>query len=67
MRLARNYITIRLELDRCAGICNTLDDISDEVSAPNETEGLNLLVFNMVVAISESKILTKHKFMEIGM
>ena len=44
--------TFAIDLDRCAGSCNTLDDLSNTVSVPNEAEDLNLSV--------ESKILIKH-------
>ena len=35
------------ELDGCVGSCNTLNDLSSEVCAPNITEDLNIHVFNM--------------------
>ena len=53
-------------LDRCAGSCNTLDEVSNEVCAPNQTGDLNLLVFNMVTGINESRILT-NTTMQMGM
>ena len=48
------------KLDRCAGSCNTLTDLSNKLCAPNKTEELNLSVFNMMTEINESKTLTKH-------
>ena len=42
------------------GSYNTLDDLSDRISAPNKTEDLNLSVFNMITGINKSKSLTKH-------
>ena len=45
-------ITILLSRD-------TLDDPSSRVSVPNETEDLNLHVFNMITGINESKTLAK--------
>ena len=33
--------------------------MSNKVHVPNETENLNLSVFNMITGINESKILTK--------
>ena len=52
-----------VNLDKSMGSCNTLNDLSNEyfkLYVPNKTEGLNLSVFNMIMGINESKILTKH-------
>ena len=49
-----------INLDRCVGTCNTLDDLSNNVCVPNETEDLNLYVFNMITGINESRTLAKH-------
>ena len=49
-----------VKLDRGVGICNTLNDLCNKVSAPNKTEDLNLSVFNMITVIDQSKMLTKH-------
>ena len=54
------YYPFLVKLDRCVGSCNTLNDLSSKVCAPNKTEKLNLSAFNMVTGINESKILTKH-------
>ena len=45
-------------VDRCAGICITLDYLF-RICVPNETEYLNLCVFNMITEISESRTFTK--------
>ena len=55
------YHPFVVNLDRCAGSCNTLDDLSDRIYVPNKTEDLNLHVFNMITGINESRTLTKHK------
>ena len=55
-----HYYPFATNQDRYAGSCNTFNDLSSQVSVPNETEDLNLNVFNMVTGIKESKILTKH-------
>ena len=47
-----------VNLDRCVGSCNILNDLSNIVCVPNKTEDLNLSVFNMMTGINESK--TKH-------
>ena len=39
---------------------NTLKDLSSEVCVPNETQDLNLSVFNMITGLTESKILTEN-------
>ena len=48
-----------VKLDRCVGSCNALNDLSNKVCVPNKTEDLNLILFNMITRINESKILTK--------
>ena len=37
-----HYHPFAVNLDTCAGSCNTLDDLSNKVCVPNETESLNL-------------------------
>ena len=48
-----------VKLDRCVGICNTLNGLSNEVCVPNKTEDLNLSVFNMITGTNELNTLTK--------
>ena len=55
-----HYYPFAVKLDRCVGSCNTLNDISNKVLAPNKTEGLSLSVFNMITEINYSKALTEH-------
>ena len=55
-----HYYPFAVKLDGCFGSCNTLNDLSNKVCAPNKTENLNLSMFNMIRAINESKTLTKH-------
>ena len=54
-----HYYPFAVKLDRCVGSCNTLNDVSNKVCAPNKTEDLNLSLFNMITGIHESKSLTK--------
>ena len=54
------YYPFAVKLDGCIRSCNTLSNLSNKVCVPNETEGLNLSLFNMIARINESKILTKH-------
>ena len=58
--IVKDYVTIHLQLDRCVESCNTLNDISKGVCFGNETEDVNLSVFNMVTGINESKRFAKH-------
>ena len=48
-----------VNLDRCVGSCNTLDDLSNRVCVSNETEDFKLEYFNITIGINKSKILTK--------
>ena len=54
-----HYYPLAVKLDRCVGSCNTLNDLSNKVCAPNRTEDSNIHVFNMTTGKSESEILTK--------
>ena len=55
-----HYYPFAVILDRCAGRCNVLNDLSSNVCVPNKTDDLNLSVFNIVTGINESKTLTNH-------
>ena len=39
--------------DTCNGSCNALYDLSDGICAPNKTEDVNLVVFNMITKINK--------------
>ena len=47
------------KLDRFAGSCNTLNDLSNKICVPNKTRDLNIIVFNMITGINEQKFLIK--------
>ena len=49
-----------VELAKCVGSCSALNDLSNELCVPNETENLNLSVFNMIAGIIELQRLRKH-------
>ena len=51
-----HYYPFAVKLYRCVGSCNTLNDLSNKVCVPNKKEDLNLIVFNMITCINESKI-----------
>ena len=55
-----HYYPFAVKLDRCLGSCNTLNDLSNKVWAPNKAKNLNLSVFDMITGKNESNILTKH-------
>ena len=55
-----HYCTFGVNLNRCVGSSNTLDDLSSRICVWNETEDLNLCVFNMIARINEPKTLAKH-------
>ena len=55
------YYPFAVKLDRCAGSCSTVNDLSNKVCVvPNKTEDLNLNTSNIVIGINQSKTLTKH-------
>ena len=54
-----------VKLDKCAGIYNTLNDLSNKVCIPNKTENLNIDVFNTTTVINESKTFNKRFIMHI--
>ena len=39
-----SYYQFAVNLDRCVGSCNTLNDLSNRVYVPNKTEYLNLFL-----------------------
>ena len=55
-----HYYAFSVNLDRCVGSCNTLNELSNKLCVPNRTEDLNPSVFNMIIGINKWKTLTKH-------
>ena len=51
-----HYYPFAVQLDRCVGSCNTLNDLSNKVCVPNKTDDLNLSVFNMITGIDRNLI-----------
>ena len=37
-----------ISLDRCNGICNTIDDPSTKMFIPSKTGGVNAKIFNVI-------------------
>ena len=52
-----NYYSSAINLNRCVGSCNTLENLSSRVCIPNETQDLNLHFYDMISGKNESKIL----------
>ena len=59
------YYPFTVNLNRCAGSYNTLDDLSSRICVPNETEDLNLHVFNMITGINKSRALIMQCIMQM--
>ena len=59
----KNYTTLHLnlnqvKLDKCVGSCNTLNNLSNRICISDNTEDLNIQVFDMITKKNESKIIT---------
>ena len=54
-----HYYPFAFKLEKCAGSCNTLNDLSNEVCNPSKTEDLHIYVFDIITEKCESKILIK--------
>ena len=50
-----HYYQFMVSLDRCNESCNTLDDPSSRTYVPDETEYVNVNVFNMITRINYAK------------
>ena len=50
-----HYYPFVVNLYKCVGSCNILNDFSNKVCVPNKTEDLNIHAFNMVTGKNESK------------
>ena len=48
-----HYYRFTLQIDRCIGSCNTVNDFPNKKCVPNETKDLNTHVFNMIIKISK--------------
>ena len=54
-----HYYPFAAKLDRCLGICNSVNDLSNKVCVPYKTKDLSLSMLNMITGINELKALTK--------
>ena len=62
MNTLKDYVTyypFAVNLNRCIGSCNNLNELSNKECFPNKIEDLNVSVVNMITRINESKMLTK--------
>ena len=48
-----HYYPFAVKLDRCAGSCSNLNNLSNRVCVPNKIENLNIHVFNMITGKNE--------------
>ena len=55
-----HYYPFAVKLDRCVGICITLNDLSNKECVPNKRVDVNLSVFNTVTGINGLKTLTTY-------
>ena len=58
------YYPFAVNLDRCIGSYNTLNDLHSRVCVPGKTKYLNLSAFNMITRINGSRALTNHISLE---
>ena len=49
-----HYYPIAVKLDRCIGICDSLNNLCYKVCIPNKTEDLDLNLFSMITGINWS-------------
>ena len=56
------YCPFVVNLDRCVGSCNALNNLFNKVCVSNKTEDLNPSMFNKItgIVVNELKKLTKH-------
>ena len=50
-----HYDQFLVKLDRCAGSCNTINDLSNKACFPNKTKDLNLSVFNVMTKFNSNQ------------
>ena len=47
------YYPFAVTLEKCVGSCKTLNDLSNKMCVPHETEDVNISGFNMITGISK--------------
>ena len=54
------YYPFMISLDKCSGICNSLDDLSTKIYVPSKTNDVNVKIFKMITIRNEAKTLVRH-------
>ena len=54
------YYPFQISLGKCSGICDSDNDLSKKIGAPNKTKDVHANVFFMITNRNESKTLVKH-------
>ena len=54
------YYPFIVNLDRCDGSCNTVEDLLGTICVPNKIQDINLKVFNMSKGTNEPRRVIKH-------
>ena len=49
-----------INLDKCSGSCNSVNNLSIKMCVPNKTEDINVKVFHMITNSNEAKTMAKH-------
>ena len=54
-----HYYPFAAKLNRYFGSCSTVNDLSNKVCVPNQTEDFNLSLFSRITEINQSKVLSR--------
>ena len=54
------YYPFMINLDKCRGSCNSVNDLSTKICDPSKTKDLDVKVFNMITNRNEAKTMVKH-------
>ena len=55
-----NYYPFMINLDKCNGSSNVVNDLSTKIFVPSNTKDINVKVFNVIKKINEAKTSVKH-------
>ena len=56
-----SYYPFMINLDKCNGSCNAVDDLRTKLCLPSETKQVNVIkVFNIKIVIYEAETMIKH-------
>ena len=55
-----NYYPFMINLNKCFGSCNTVDNLYTEVCVPSKAKDINVKLFKMITMKNEEKPLVKH-------